>query len=152
MIFCVFQVYEYASYAFFCISSTFISNTRLKLAKKNWAKAKQHPEAKLFLFEDYLLSSSTLSSKNNMVYSKKCAKKQVCLFVYFNEIILLIIMKVKKKNRSHKYDINRPTSRHGLTYTNKHKKCLSILMLICIKQHPINTWGSIYEKVKKHWG
>ena len=31
-------------------------------------------------------------------------------------------MKVKKKSRSHKYDINRPTSGHGLTYTNKHKK------------------------------
>ena len=45
-------------------------------------------------------------------------------------------MKVKKKNRSHKYKINRPTSRHGLTYTNKHKKCLSMIMLICIKQHP----------------
>ena len=23
-------------------------------------------------------------------------------------------------------------------------------MLICIKQHPINTWSSILEKVKKH--
>ena len=97
------------------------------------------------LFEDYLLSSSTLSSKNNMVYSNEC------LFVYFNEIISLIIMKVKKKNRSHKYDKNRPTSRHGLTYTNKHKKCLSMMILINIKQHPTNTWGSVYEKVKEHW-
>ena len=48
-------------------------------------------------------------------------------------------MKVKKKSRSHKYEINRLTSRHGLTYTNKHKKCLSMMMLICIKQHPTNT-------------
>ena len=56
-----------------------------------------------------------------MVYSKKCAKKQVCLFVYFNEIILLIVMKVKKKNRSHKYDINKPTARHGLRYTKNIK-------------------------------
>ena len=132
MIFCVFQVFEYAAYAFFCISSTFISNTRLKLAK-NWAKAKQHPEAELLLFENYLLSSSTLSSKNNRAYSKKCAKKQVCLFVYFNEIIWLIIMKVKKKSRSHKYHINRPTPGHGPTYTNKHKKCLSMMMLTCIE-------------------
>ena len=123
-----------------------------EIGKKKWAKAKQHPEAELLLSESYLLSSSTLSSKNNRAYSKKCAKKQVCLFVYFNEIIWLIIMKVKKKNRSHKYDINRPTSRHGLTYTNKHKKCLSMMMLICIKQHPTNTWCSIYEKVKEHWG
>ena len=61
-------------------------------------------------------------------------------------------MKVKKKSRSHKYDINRPTSRHGFTYINKHEKCLSMMMLICIKQHPTNTWGSVYEKVKEHWG
>ena len=40
-------------------------------------------------------------------------------------------MKVKKKNRLHRYDINRPTSRHGLTYT-KYKKCLSMMMHICI--------------------
>ena len=39
---------------------------------KNQAKAKQHPEAELLLFENYLLSSSKLSSKNNRRYSKKC--------------------------------------------------------------------------------
>ena len=102
------------------------------------------------LFEDCLLSSSMLSSKNSRAYSKKCAKKQVCLFVYFNKIIWLIIMKVKKKNRSHRYDINRHMSTHGLTYS-KYKKCLSMIMLICIKQHPTNNWGSTYEKVKKYW-
>ena len=26
------------------------------------------------------------------------------------------------------------------------------MMLIYIKQHPTNIWGSIYEKVKEHWG
>ena len=40
---------------------------------------------------------------------------------------------VKKKNRSQKYDVNRPTSIYGLAYTNKHKKCLSMMILICIK-------------------
>ena len=50
-------------HAFF-ISNTFISNTRLKLAKKQ-AKATQHPEAELLLFENFLLSSSTLLSKDN---------------------------------------------------------------------------------------
>ena len=49
----------------FFICNTFTSNTRLKLVK-NRAKAKQHPEAKLLLFENYSLSSSMLSSKNNM--------------------------------------------------------------------------------------
>ena len=36
------------------------------------------------------------------------------------------------------------------TNYSKCKNCLSIMMLICIKQHPINTWSSILEKVKKH--
>ena len=42
------------------ISKSFISNTRLKLAK-NQAKAKQHPDAKR---ENYSLSSFVLSSEN----------------------------------------------------------------------------------------
>ena len=54
----------------FCIINTVISNNRLKLAK-NQANAKQHPEAELLLFENYSHSSSTLSSKNNSIYSKK---------------------------------------------------------------------------------
>ena len=123
---------------FFYISSTFINTTRLKLAK-NQVKAKQYSEAELLLFENYLLSSSTLSSKNNRAYFKKCTKNQACLFVYcIWKICLLIIMKVKKNNGSHRYSINRATSRHGLTYT-KYQKCLSIMMLTCIKQHPTNT-------------
>ena len=36
----------------FSISNTFISNAKLNLPK-NQAKAKQHPEAKLLLFESY---------------------------------------------------------------------------------------------------
>ena len=46
----------------FFINNTFISNSRLKLVK-NQAKAKQHPEAKLVLFENYSLFSSKLSYK-----------------------------------------------------------------------------------------
>ena len=57
----------------FFISNTFIRNARLKLAK-NQAKAEQHPEAELLLFENYSLSSSTLPSKHNRRYSKKCTK------------------------------------------------------------------------------
>ena len=48
----------------FFISNTFISNARLKLAK-NQASAKQYAEAELLLFENYSLSSPTLSYKNN---------------------------------------------------------------------------------------
>ena len=64
----------------------------------------------------------------------------------------LIIMKMKMtmKNRSHKYNINRPRIRLGHKYS-KYKKCLSKLMLICITQHVSNIWNWIYEKVMQHW-
>ena len=38
------------------------------------------------------------------------------------------------KNTSQGYDINRPRPRARPKYT-KHKMCLSILMIICIKKH-----------------
>ena len=50
----------------FFISNTFVSNTMLKLTK-NQVSGRQHPEAKLLLFENYSYSSSTLSW-NYMIY------------------------------------------------------------------------------------
>ena len=44
---------------------------------------------------------------------------------------------MKMEYRSYRYDINRSKSRHGIKYT-KYKKCLSMMMLICIKQHLSN--------------
>ena len=55
-------------------SNTCISNSRLKLTKIQ-AKAKQDPAAEVLLFENYSFYLSTLSSKNNGRYSKKCAKQ-----------------------------------------------------------------------------
>ena len=52
-------------YTLFLVSNTFVSNDRLRLAKTQ-AKAKQHPETELSLNENYSLSSSTLSSINNI--------------------------------------------------------------------------------------
>ena len=53
----------------------------LKLAK-NQANAKQHPEAELLLFENYLHSSSTLSSKSSRTHSTKISKSaSVSLFM-----------------------------------------------------------------------
>ena len=46
-------------------------------------------------------------------------------------------MKMKMKNISHRYNINRPWSRHGHKYS-KYKKCISMVMLICIKQNLSN--------------
>ena len=37
-------------------------------------------------------------------------------------------MKMKMKNRSHRYDINRPKSRHGHKY-NKYKNCLGMMII-----------------------
>ena len=61
--------------------------------------------------------------------------KGVCI----HEIIRLIIMKMKMKlkKKSQRYDINRPSSRHGQKY-RKYKKCLSMTMVIFVKQHVSN--------------
>ena len=48
------------------------------------------------------------------------------------------MIKMNMKNRSHRYDIYRPNPRHGHKYA-KYKKCLSMVMLIRIKQHLSNT-------------
>ena len=44
---------------------------------------------------------------------------------------------MKMKNRSHRYDINRPRSSDEHKYS-KYKKYLTMMMLICIKQHLSN--------------
>ena len=110
----------------FLISNIFISNTRLKLAK-NQAKVKQHTEAELLLSENYSLCSPTLHSKIKM-FKNKC----VC----FNRIIWLFMMKMrlKIKNRSHKY--------------TKYKMYHNRMMVIYIKQHLSKIWSSSHEKVK----
>ena len=41
------------------------------------------------------------------------------------------------KNRSQRYDIDRPRPRHGHIYT-KYKMCFSIVMVIYVKQHQSN--------------
>ena len=46
-------------------------------------------------------------------------------------------MKLKMKIKSKRYGLNRPRPRHGHKYTN-YKTCLSIIKVICIKQHVSN--------------
>ena len=55
-------------------------------------------------------------------------------------------MKLKKENRLHRCNINRPRSRHGHKY-NKYKTCLSMIMPMCIMQHRNNIWTSVHEEV-----
>ena len=56
-----------------------------------------------------------------------------------------------EKQRSHRYDINRPKQKHRHKYA-KYKTCLGIMMVICIMQHLSKIWSSIHETVKQHWG
>ena len=60
-------------------------------------------------------------------------------------------MRLKLKNTSHRYDINRLRPRHEHKHT-KYIMCLCIMMVICIKQQLSNIWRSIHEKFKQHWG
>ena len=55
------------------------------------------------------------------------------------------------KNESQRDVVNRPRPRYGHKYT-KYKMCLSIMMVICIKQYLSNIWSSIHENVEQHWG
>ena len=59
-------------------------------------------------------------------------------------------IKIKMKKKSYRYDITRPRPRDGHK-NSKYKRCLSMMMFICIKQQQSNIWSSIYEKVKQHW-
>ena len=54
------------------------------------------------------------------------------------------------RKRSHGYDINRRSPRHGHKYV-KYRKCLSMTVLIHIEQHQIIIGSSIHE-VKQHRG
>ena len=122
----------------FFMSNTFISNARLKLTK-NQARANQHPEAEPLQFQDYSLYSSTLKSKNNWCYFKKSAKHKCVCFNKMNWLVLTKI-KLKLKNRSYTYDINKSRFTHGKKY-GKYKMYLSMTMIVCAKQHLSNIWN-----------
>ena len=59
--------------------------------------------------------------------------------------------RLKMKNRSHRFDINRPKSRHGNKYI-LNIKCVTVpwWLTIFFKQHLSNIWSSIHEKGKQH--
>ena len=99
------------------------------------------------MLENYLVYSLRYQPKI-IRYILKNKQRNKCV-----HIIRLIIMnmKMKMKKRSHRYDLNRPRSRHRQK-CSKYKRCLSMMIRICIKQHLSNIWSSIHEKVKQHWG
>ena len=67
-----------------------------------------------------------------------------------HEITQLIITKIKMKT-PHRCNINTPRSRKRHKYS-KYKKCLSKMVVICIKEYLSNIWSFIHEKVRLHWG
>ena len=46
-------------------------------------------------------------------------------------------MRMKMINRSHRFGLNNTRSRHGYEYA-KYKMCLSMVMIMCNKQHLSN--------------
>ena len=93
-------------------------------------------EAEPYLLENYLHSLFMLSSKYKRRYSKNKQKSEACLYSWDCRFIIMK-MKKKIKNRSHRYDINSPKSRYECKYS-KYEKCRSMTVLICIKQHLSN--------------
>ena len=102
----------------------------------------------------HILHPSYHSKIIKYIAKNKKKNKYVC----FHQIIWLIIMKMKNGNenqidtknpRSHRYSMNRPRSVHEHKYS-KYKKHLSIMTLLCIKQHLNNIWNSVQEKVRQH--
>ena len=58
-------------------------------------------------------------------------------------------MRLKIKNRLHRYDINKPRYRHGHKHT-KYKICLIMKMVVCTKLHLSNIWSLNHKKVMQH--
>ena len=96
------------------------------MTKKNQAKAKQHPDTELLLFENYSLSSSRY-------YPKIIEDISSFKDIYLNEVILLMKLNMMLKMK-YRCDINRPNPRHGHKYT-KYKMCFSIMVVLYVKQH-----------------
>ena len=141
------QTDTYLSISTFFISNNFMCSVELKLAKYQ-ANAKQQPEAEFWLFQNYSHSLSTLSSKNIKTCFWNAKNKPV--FLHEAARLIRMKMKVRMENRSSRYDINRPRSRHWYKYS-KYKKRLSIIMLIRIKQQLCTIRRSFHENVKQHW-
>ena len=92
----------------------------------------------LLLYYHQKLIRYILKSKQK----NKCGcihEKCGCILINHNE------NKDEKKKGSNRYDINRPNYKHGYKYS-KYKKCLDMMMLMCIKQHLSNIHESLIHE------
>ena len=88
---------------------------------RKWQKIKQMLSNTLRLNFDYLKINHILHPRYHpKVIGHTLENKQKNKCACIHEIIQLIIMKMKmkKKNRSHRYDINRPRSKHRQNIVN----------------------------------
>ena len=67
----------------------------------------------------------------------KNKQKNNCVCIHEIMRVIIIKMKLKMKNRSHRFDINRTRSRYGHKYS-KYKTRPGLMMLICIKEQLSN--------------
>ena len=63
-------------------------------------------------------------------HTLKKKQKNMHACIHENVRVIMMKMKMKMKNKSHRYDINKLKS--------KYKKCLSVMMVLCIQQHLSN--------------
>ena len=70
---------------------------------KKLSKSQAHPEAELLQFENYSLSSFTLSSKKIGVVSKNVQKTSMSVLMR-SIILILMKMMLKIQNRCHRYE------------------------------------------------
>ena len=130
--FCGFLILEMQNQKFehihtFFYKHHFYKQHQAKTGKK--LNAKQHPEADCYLKVNHILHPHYHPKIIGHTLKNTQKNKRVCV----HGIILLITMKTKTKmkNRSHRYDISRPRSKQETITINI--KCLSMVMLICIK-------------------
>ena len=88
---------------------------------------------------------------NILEKNQKTITKEYCCINQPNNILIHgIIDYDENEGENEKYDINGTRPGHGCEYI-KYKMCLSMMTVVCSKQHLSNIWSWIYEKVKQHW-
>ena len=116
----------------------------------NWQKIKQMLSNTLRLNFCYLKIIHILHQRYHLKiigHILKNKQKNKCFCIDWIIRLIIMKMKMKIKNRSNRYNMNRPRSRHGHKY-RKYKKCLSMMMLIYIKQQLSNIWSSIRLRLR----
>ena len=137
----------------FLDNSCYLKNCFKATPSWNWQKIKQMLSSTFRLNFFYLKIIHILYPRYHPKIQQHILKNnQKNMYTCTHDIILLIIIKtkMKMKNKSHIHGINISRSRHGPKYS-KYKKFLSIMMLLCIKQHLCNIWRLSCEKVKQYW-